>query len=280
MEHVFWEMYPPRPYSLELTALSHGWVNLAPFSWTEGVLKRREAVAPTGSIAELAVRQVSDGKLEVRATSLDALTKHDQEVFTRRLARSLGFDLDLGPVMPLAMELDTSVAALLEAGGGRLLRGTTLFEDAAKTLFTTNTSWASTRRMVENLLELGRESTFPTAAELQIHDEEHFRTRLKIGYRARYLVEMVRLFLTADSDTEIIEGPILGLGDYGLSHVRFLSWDFGRIPVDSEVRKYMATRHGTRSDDEIHAAFADWGDYAFLGYKLQRQARDLNWIGD
>src|SRR6202022_2414910 len=51
---------------------------------------------------------------------------------------------------------------VVAAGFGRLLCGSTLFEDAAKIIATTNTTWRQTVRMVELLVQkCGRGGAFP-----------------------------------------------------------------------------------------------------------------------
>jgi N-glycosylase/DNA lyase len=279
MPSVAWDVKTPLPFSLKLTVFSHGWIHLGPFAWVDGALVRREELPDGTTVVDVGVRQVADGTLAITAAS-ESLDESDQEALTNKVRRWLGFDLDLAPVFSLAERLDPDVHALLLAGGGRFLRGSSLFEDAVKTLFTTNASWSFTERMVENLLRLGREGAFPQAAALRAYDEAYYREHLRVGNRGRYLEQMVELFSRGLSDEEILAGRIPGLGDYGHSHLRFLTWDFSRIPIDSEVRKYMSTHHGIRTDEEIRAAFAPWREYALLGYILQRQARRYDRTGD
>ncbi|MGD0089884.1 MAG: hypothetical protein ABSE73_08180 [Planctomycetota bacterium] len=52
-----------------------------------------------------------------------------------------------------------------------------------------------------------------------------------------------------------------------------------RFPIDSEVRLYCREKLGCKTDEQIVRKFGPWGRFAFLGYKLARQARRANWIG-
>ena len=71
-----------------------------------------------------------------------------------------------------------------------------VFEDALKTLCTTNCTWALTETMVRNLVEaLGEEGptgarTFPTPEAMARRPERFYRERVRAGYRAPYLAAL------------------------------------------------------------------------------------------
>ncbi len=179
----------------------------------------------------------------------------------------------------LARCIDPEATAILAAGGGRFLRGTTLFEDAVKTLFTTNASWRFTQRMTANVLKLSPSGdTFPSLVDVAAVTEQDVRTTVRCGYRAAYLLQMAQRFREAPEEASLLEGGLPGLGQYGMRHLRMLEGDYSVIPVDSEVRSFCRDQLGCATDGDIQRSFDAWGDYRFVGYKLMRIARRLNWI--
>lgn len=272
-----------RPYSLRLTALSHGWVNLLPFEWDSKreVINRVEYLSVSGASVSVSINQVNENALSVLVAGNTAIGNREWEELLPRLRRSLSVDEDLAPVHALARKFDRKVLSLLEMGGGRLLRGTSFFEDVVKTLLTTNASWDFTRSMVRNLIALyGRHGAFPSISDLVNVTEADFRTRGRIGYRARYLIAIVRQFADMRINETLPGIRFMGLGEYGATHAAVLRGNYSRIPIDSEVRSYCRLRHKCKEDSDIYTKFERWGDYAFLGYKLGRQARSRNWIGE
>ncbi len=283
MHHRWFILPTPDPYSLRLTVLSHGWVNLDPYEWDDNrcTLTRVEWLDSAQARIVLRIRQRSAGGLRTSLTSDRRLTSDDMLLMRGRLTRALGLDQDTRGVLQLARRIDPKASAILANGGGRFLRGTTLFEDAAKTLFTTNASWQSTQRMTANALKLSPSGdTFPSPADVAAVAEQDVRTTVRCGYRTAYLLRMARRFLATSDEAGLLEGGLPGLGQYGMRHLRMLQGDYSVIPVDSEVRAFCGKEFGAATDDDVQCIFASWGKYRFLGYKLSRMARRSNWIGD
>jgi N-glycosylase/DNA lyase len=270
------------PYSLKLTALSHGWVNLLPFEWDEknGRLFRTEKLSNWKYPVFFEITKKYHGNLCVKLNfDGPSLSGKVLEELIKRLNRTLCVNWDTKPLMKLADKIDWRVAKLIREGGGRLLRGTTYFEDVVKTLFTTNASWPSTRKMVKNLISAyGIQNSFPSPIELRHVSENNFREKARVGYRAKYLVNIVKLFNDLDENT-IANKKMPGLASYGMSHLNVLNGDFSAIPIDSEVKAFCRKEFGVDQEDAIQKLFKNWGIYAFLGYKLLRQAKKINWIG-
>ena len=128
------ELPLPRGFSFDAVVRSHGWYDLPPFTYDRaaGILTY---VAPGPT--QLSFRGASGG-LEAsgpgrRSAALAAAVRR---IFSLDLDLS-GFDAMLGQ--------EPELRRALARGGGRMLRGATLFEDAVKMLLTTNCSWAATR---------------------------------------------------------------------------------------------------------------------------------------
>lgn len=172
------------------------------------------------------------------------------------------------------------VAYLIERGGGRMLRGSSFYEDFVKTVLTINTSWSATCRMVAALVAEPGGGSFPEPAALLDYGEERLRLRGKLGFRARTLSAATRQMLEDGAITPSGEGSserldhdyllsLYGIGPYAAAHCRVLLHDFSRIPVDTSVTAYLRDRYGCDA-----AAFAaersPWGAYLALGYRLMR----------
>jgi hypothetical protein len=272
-----------QPYSLPLTVLSHGWVNLLPYYWDQKkkILRRQEKITHNAEPITLEISQEQNHQLRILAKSNRKISKSAKNNIAKRIKRALSTDSDCREFHKVARKLDKGVANILVKGGGRFLKGTTLFEDIVKTLFTTNASWSSTQRMVNNFIKIyGTDGAFPVPFDLVNVTENDLREKVKIGYRARYLVAILELFVgNSSGNLENIPSKIPGLGPYGMAHIRFLNNDFSIIPIDSEVRGFCNSFYGLKSDDQIIEAYSSWGKYAFLGYKLSRHVKNNNWIG-
>jgi 3-methyladenine DNA glycosylase/8-oxoguanine DNA glycosylase len=188
-----------------------------------------------------------------------------------------------------AMAALPEAAGLIERGGGRMLRGSSFYEDFVKTVLTINTSWASTCRMVAALVAAPGEGTFPDPQLVLDYGEGRLRERAKLGFRAPTLIAATRRMLDDGTITPSGEASpeqlahdyligLKGIGPYAAAHCRVLLHDFSRIPVDSSVVTYLRDRHGCDP-----AAFAadrsSWGPYLALGYRLLRVRERLEPTG-
>ena len=277
-----WSISTPNPYCLKLTTLSHGWVNLDPYSWEESTetLQRLEYVEGQEMLVKIMIMQDSSSSLSIKALSEKPLLQNTKKLLSEKIRRALNLDFNTRNVCKVASCHNPEIARLIKAGGGRFLRGTTLFEDVVKTLFTTNASWKFTQKMVQNIIKsYGREGAFPSPDDLKGISESKLRDKIRLGYRAKYLLNIIELFLTNRFEVHFNLNKVHGLGNYGMSHAKVLAGIFSEIPIDSEVRSYCRSNFLLETDKEIKEMFAHWGKYAFLGYKLGRQARKANWIG-
>jgi len=176
-------------------------------------------------------------------------------------------------------------AALLERGGGRMLRCSCFYEDFVKTVLTINTTWSSTCRMAEALVAEPGNGAFPGPDALLDYGEERLRDRAKLGFRAATVVSATRRMLSDGAINASGEGRpdqlshdyligLKGIGPYAAAHCRLLLHDFTRIPVDSGVIAYLREHHGC-SPAEYAASRSAWGPYLALGYKLARLREKL-----
>ena len=174
--------------------------------------------------------------------------------------------------------MDPKAADAIRRGHGRFLRGSTFYEDFAKTVCTIQISWAGTLRMAGALVDSLGVGTFPTPREVMDAGESGLRQVTRLGFRAPHLLASTeRLLIGGLVDEngngaedrigydELIELP--GIGPYAASHVAMLLHDYSRIPVDSAVSRFFRECHGLEPA-QIEPYFEGWGRFRFLGYRL------------
>ena len=265
------------PVDLALTVASHGWAHLAPFSWdpATGILERAERLGE--GLGRIAVRQQGPAALAVSWQGPAAAAAEA----SARVRRWLSAEWD--PAAALAALGEHR--GLIEQGGGRMLRGSSFYEDFAKTVLTINTNWTASCRMVAALVAEPGEGAFPAPRAILDYGEERLRERAKLGFRAATLARTTRQML-ADGvideagaagpdrpDYEYLTG-LKGIGPYSAAHCRLLLQDFSRIPVDSSVVGYLRERYGLTPAEFVESR-GTWGDHLALGYRLERLAQKL-----
>jgi 3-methyladenine DNA glycosylase/8-oxoguanine DNA glycosylase len=261
------------PIDLELTVASHGWVHLAPWSWDHaaGRLGRPERIGTAHGTIELV--QNGPDSMVVR---WDGFAPANLPEIEKRARRWLSADWE--PSAAVAALPDA--AALIERGGGRMLRGSSFYEDFIKTVLTINTSWSATCRMAAALVAEPGGGAFPGPETLLDYGEDRLRARAKLGFRAHTVIAATRRMLgdgtidaSGEGRAERLEHDYLmglhGIGPYAAAHCRVLLHDFSRIPVDSVVTAYLRERHGC-DPAGFAADRSSWGAYLALGYRLAR----------
>jgi 3-methyladenine DNA glycosylase/8-oxoguanine DNA glycosylase len=264
----------PPLFAFRQTVESHGWYRLAPFRWEaeEGVLRRKEALAE--GVVELAI-EVRRSKLHIRGAT-------PSEELTRRITRMLQLDVDTSEFAALARESERH-AWVAEAGFGRLLCGTSIWEDAVKIIATTNTMWSQTVRMVELLVaKCGRDGAFPTPREVVRFSEEELQRDCRLGYRAKSIHALASRIVSGEIDLELLGDRTLptttlfrnyqtlpGIGPYGAAHLLAMDGRHDFIAVDSEFRRFVReTYHRGRrvSDAAMLRRYNKWGRWKYLAY--------------
>jgi N-glycosylase/DNA lyase len=174
-----------------------------------------------------------------------------------------------------------------------------VFEDAVKTLCTTNCSWALTRAMVTRLCDaLGAPSplggrAFPDAAAMAARPERFYRETIRAGYRAPFLAALARGAASGALDLEALRGSALptaaiaervaalaGFGPYATEHLLRLLGRHDHLALDSWTRATLARVRGKRrvpTDRTLRRWFAPYGEWAGLAMWLEVTA---DWHGD
>jgi 3-methyladenine DNA glycosylase/8-oxoguanine DNA glycosylase len=302
----------PEPFDLRLTVESHGWYDLAPWRWDR---ERRVLGRPfrlsTGRAVDVEVAPGPHG-LAFRAAAVGRLAAAETREARDAMGACLALDEDLGPFRARARELEALRAAgrgrdlpdlrwALARGAGRLLRSPTVYEDAVKTLCTTNCSWALTRAMVGRLCErLGEPGprggwTFPTPQAMAGRPERFYRDEVRAGYRAPFLLALARGAAGGEPDLEALRRDgaaalstdemaarirgLQGFGPYATEHLLRLLGRHDHLALDSWNRVQLARLRGKRrppSDRTLRRWYAGYGAFAGLAMWLEATA---DWHG-
>lgn len=274
------------PFSLPAVIRSHGWYQLAPFTFDEA----RETLGyvtqlQSGRVVALQISGVPDGV----QVSLDGdLDDAEQSELGQQVIWMLGLEQDLSDFYAQAAA-EPKLAHVPAGAHGRVLRSVTLFEDVVKTILTTNTAWSGTKRMVNAVVEgFGtphpaepERRAFPRPADLAAADELTLR-EAGLGYRAPYVYELAQrvaeddvdleAWKTADLPTPELRKRLLslkGVGNYAAANLLMLLGRYDFIPIDSWAR--MVVSHEWREGEpvtaaDVEAAFARWGEFKGLAF--------------
>lgn len=290
-----WTLPTPPDFRFKTTLLSHGWVQLAPFGHDErfGTLRRVHRLED-GTVVQLAIRPAEDEDLEVSVTGLPGeVSPGVRDEITGAVRRIFHLDLDLTGFYELLRD-DPRYAWVERFGAGRLLRSPTVWEDLAKVLMTTNTTWAATRKMVERLTALGepapdelaeelapgRRHAFPLPQEVAALDPDALAERVRAGFRSAYLHALATEIAAGRLDVEswaVEELParelysrvttLKGFGPYAAGTVLKLLGSFDELALDTATRSMFANRSNDgepASDAAIRAHYAPYGSWKGL----------------
>ena len=283
------------PVDLARTFRSHGLATLPPMHLDEGT-STLEATLPARGYAPRTVRlQAGEpglGLVNIVGCAPDAT---EGEEILRSVRHVLRLDEDLSPFYELAAE-DPELSWVTN-GAGRMVRGTSVFEDVVKTLCTTNCAWSATIRMVGALVEhlgerapgapeegpLGR--AFPTPQAMAARDESFYKGGVRAGYRGRYMLALSRSVAGGTLDLEALDAPaeelpdaelekhllaLPGVGPYAAAHVMTMLGRYSKLILDSWTRPTYARLVGRESvpDAQIIERFSPYGRYAGLAFWL------------
>ncbi len=276
-----------QPFSFYSVVHSHGWVQMAPFRFDEErKLLHYVTRLESGRVLELCMGETPDG---VRVLLDHTLNPSEQEEVAALVRWMLALDQDLSAFYD-AVEKEPKLAHVRSKAQGRVLRSATLFEDVIKTVLTTNTLWAATKRMNSNLIEqfgevLPEDPTrraFPTAQKLAAATEETLRAETRLGYRAPYVLAIARTVAAGEIDLESLKNNGLptpelrkkllglkGIGGYAAANLLMILGRSDYLPVDSWAMK-MVSQEWYNGEPvtakQVEEAFAHWGEWKGMAY--------------
>ncbi|CAA9452962.1 MAG: hypothetical protein AVDCRST_MAG80-2505 [uncultured Rubrobacteraceae bacterium] len=283
------------PIDLRRTFRSHGLASLPPTRPVEnpGGL---EATLPVRGFPPSTVLISENGPGRGVASAVGPLPGREEgERLFAAVRHVLRLDEDLSGFYSLAA--GDPELSWVARGAGRMVRGSTVFEDVIKTLCTTNCSWSATIRMVSALVEhLGERApeappagpwglAFPTARAMSEAGEEFYREVARAGYRGKYLISLSRSVADGDLDLESLDADpkelpddelerrllaLPGVGPYAAAHTMMMLGRYSRLVLDSWTRPTYArlVERPSVADEEIEARFSSYGPYKGLAFWL------------
>jgi len=265
------------PIDLRLTVASHGWAQLAPWQWDPDRDRLARAERIGARIGWVAATQRDALSLSV---DWEGVAESDIPEILRRVGRWISAEWDPAAAIAALRPEGPHEAALVERGGGRILRCSSFYEDFVKTVLTINTSWSATLRMSAALVAEPGGGAFPGPDAVLDYGEARLREFARLGFRAATVISATRRMLDdgvldangdageARLDTDYLM-TLKGIGPYAAAHCGLLLHDFRRIPIDTVAVADLRERYG-QNPAEFIASRARWGDYLALGYKLSR----------
>ena len=275
------------PVDLWRTLMSHGVADLPPMSVDEEERTLAATLPVPGAKPRTVV--VREGKRSARVDVLGPkLGAKTEDALRGVLRRVLNLDEDLsGFYDAAAADPELAWASL---GAGRMLRSPTVFEEAVKTICTTNCAWSATVRMTTALVEhLGEPSAgnhgraFPTPPAMAEADDAFYRDVVRAGYRGAYLRSIAAAVAARELDLEQLLDPELedaevaerllalpGVGPYAAAHVMMLLGRYSSLVLDSWTRPKYARLVGRKkvADSTIIRRFRRYGNHAGLAFWL------------
>ena len=287
------------PFNFLSVINSHGWRQLAPFSYAEEdktlcyVLR-----LSNGRVIELKFRDEMDD-VTVETEKLDAAERREVE---EKASWIFGPDLDFSRFYA-ASRGEPKLAHAKKLAHGRVLRSPTLFEDVIKTILTTNTLWTATKNMTRKLVdELGasrrdasqsttpaaplgagaNKKAFPTPEAIAASSPEFLKEKIRVGYRASAIHQLAVRVASGQFDLEsckMSDLPTLelrkellkinGVGPYAAANLLLILGRTDFIPIDSWALKLVSQewhdgKPVTPRDVEKH--FEDWGEFKGLAF--------------
>jgi 3-methyladenine DNA glycosylase/8-oxoguanine DNA glycosylase len=289
----------PKYYDLFMTCHAHGWINLAPFRWDDNSTTLHFPVFISSNPVDIMVRQNSQ-RIVASIFSQVKLSRTQVNSARELIVRALDLNTDTEALQSIAERVGEDYVEIIKKGAGRLLHAPTLWEDAAKTLFTTNCTWNLTQKMCEAACSATFSKPapsgilpFPAPQTIAEYKPEQIQKLMPVGYRSEYLRALAKYFTKNPSLSDIesnnyqyseadkLVRSFRGFGDYGVAHLLILSGYFNEIPIDTSVVSYLKNNHRVRKPKSfIDRTYRKWEKYKWWGLKLEKIIRQQNRLGD
>ncbi len=287
------------PFNFLSTVQSHGWYQLAPFQFDETAktLYYTDRLA-NGRVVQY---QMTGDSKDVTVEIKGKLNKAEQNEVAEKVTWMLGLDQDFSSFYKAARK-EPKLRHAEKLARGRVLRSPTFFEDVLKTILTTNTLWAATKRMNLNLIasfgdplsvalsgsrskttaEVEGSKAFPTPDRIAASSPEVLKEAVRVGYRAPAIHELAVRVASGELDIESYKTPTLltlelrkellnirGVGPYAAANLLMILGRSDFIPIDSWALKVVSHewyRGKPVTPKQVEKKFEKWGEYKGLAY--------------
>ena len=275
-----------KPFNFHSVIHSHGWYQLAPFSYEENIDTLGYILQlSNGHVIQLSMQDAKDG-IDVETEKLD---KREQNEARDKVAWMFDLDSDFARFYR-ASRAEPKLAHARKRSLGRVLRSPTVFEDVIKTILTTNTLWAATRNMTRKLVDafgatLHNESekrAFPSPASIAASSPGVLKETVRVGYRAPALHQLAVRVASGQLDLESFKSSTLptlelrkelltinGVGPYAAANLLMILGRHDFIPIDSYALK-MVSHEWYNGEPvtakEVEKRFERWGEFKGLAF--------------
>ena len=285
-----------KPFNFLSVVNSHGWRQLAPFSYDEETNTLHYILRlSNGRVIELKLHDGIDG-VQVETEKLD---KSEKKEVTAIITWMFALDMDFSHFYN-ASRGEPKLTHAKKLSLGRLLRAPTLFEDVVKTILTTNTLWAATKNMSRKLVEeFGASTTgqknpdpplsaiinnkaFPTPEAIALSNPDYIKEKIRVGYRAPAIHQLAVRVASGQLDLESLKTSDLptlelrkklmrinGVGPYAAANVLMLLGRHDFIPIDSSALaavSYEWHKGQPVTTKDVEKRFAKWGEHKGLAF--------------
>ncbi len=275
-----------QPFNFHSVVNSHGWYQLAPFREDEagGSLAYTDFLS-NGRVVEYRIREAPQG---VGVQVSEGLSNPERKEIADKVTWMFGLDLDFSAFYR-ASRGEPKLRSARRLARGRVLRSPTFFEDVLKTILTTNTLWAATKRMNLNLIASYGEPhpgngsrAFPRPERIAAASQKELREVVRVGYRAPAIHELAQRVASGELDLEAFKTSSLptldlrkellkirGVGPYAAANLLMILGRSDFIPVDTYALKMVSHEwHRGRpvTQKQVEKAFRKWGEYKGLAF--------------
>ena len=283
-----------KPFNFTSVLNSHGWRQLAPFSYDEpsNILGYTLRLS-NGRVIEL---MMCDDKEGVRVET-EKLKKSEQNEITDVVNWMFGLDQNFSRFYA-ASRHEPKLARAKKLALGRVLRSATLFEDVIKTIFTTNTLWGATKNMTRKLVDefgdivttehhehltlTADNKAFPTPEAIAASTPKYIQEKIRVGYRAPAIHQLAVRVAGGELDLEALKTSTLttlelrkelmkinGVGPYAAANLLLILGRSDFIPVDSWALKLVSHewyKGEPITAREVEKRFEKWGEFKGFAY--------------
>lgn len=267
----------PSDFNFKSTVESHGWYQLAPNRYdAEKAILQRPYKLDNGKSVTLTMQGGKSATLIIHVDGQAIISSRDRNNIMQSATHMFNLKQNLTPFY-MQMSKTEGYEWLAEKKPARLLASPTVWEDLAKTLLTTNTSWGNTLKMAERLTAIDPDNIFPSPQTITTLLPDEFAEQVGMGYRAPYLYEVAQRIASGELDVEnwrSLDSATLykrilnltGFGDYATGTVMRLIGHYDKLAIDTIARKaYEAvTGNVPENDSDIRKYYEKFGKWRGL----------------
>ena len=275
-----------KPFNFKSVVNSHGWLQLAPFSFDESTSTLAYIFrASNGRVMEI---RIHDAKAGVSVNVNGRPSKLEINEVKEAVAWMFALDADFSSFYKTARK-EPKLRHADRLARGRVLRSPTLFEDVVKTILTTNTLWGATKNMTQKLIASfgdplpdSEKKAFPTPEAIAASNPDVLREKVRVGYRAPALHELAVRVARGELDLESLKRSSLptpelrkellsinGVGPYAAANLLMILGRHDFIPIDSWALKLVSEewyRGKPVTAREVEKRFERWGEFKGLAF--------------